>query len=71
MSTRNKSFYNEGQPQQPQEEEKPKRLDARPRNNVYAEGTGKGTGTAALRIGTRNRDGSLSGCLRWERRRGR
>lgn len=37
-----------------------KRIDARPRNNIYMPGTGPGTGRTAIRIGTINRDGSES-----------
>jgi hypothetical protein len=49
------------QEQQPSYAEPPaKRLDARPKNNIYAPGTGPGTGRTAIRIGTQNRDGSLS-----------
>lgn len=44
-----------------EEEQQPQnRTDVRPRNNEYARGTGRGTGTAARRTGTINRDGSVS-----------
>ncbi|MCF7788395.1 MAG: hypothetical protein K9N47_19905 [Prosthecobacter sp.] len=39
---------------------RPGRIDARPRNNIYAPGTGPGTGRTAIRVGTINRDGSTS-----------
>ncbi|WP_395740581.1 hypothetical protein [Prosthecobacter sp.] len=38
----------------------PKRLDTRPKNNLYAPGTGPGTGRTAIRVGTMNRDGTRS-----------
>jgi hypothetical protein len=41
--------------------QEPARLDARPKNNLYAPGTGPGTGRTAIRVGTMNRDGSRSG----------
>ncbi|MFZ2279579.1 MAG: hypothetical protein WAW39_17415 [Prosthecobacter sp.] len=44
-----------------EEEQQPQnRTDVRPRNNKYARGTGRGTGMAARRTGTINRDGSVS-----------
>lgn len=46
--------------QQRQEERRRNRLNARPRNNEYDPETGPGTGMAARRTGTRNRDGSIS-----------
>ena len=54
------------QPQQPsanepsQDEPPQQRINAAPRNNIYAPGTGKGTGRTAVRMGTTNRDGSTS-----------
>jgi hypothetical protein len=46
--------------QQPQEEQPQERINARPRNNEYDPETGQGTGSAARRTGTINRDGSTS-----------
>lgn len=43
-----------------QKEQQQKRIKARPRNNVYDSGTGLGTGMAARRRRTINRDGSKS-----------
>jgi|GEM_PF-4031006 len=43
-----------------QDEPPPKRINAAPRNNIYAPGTGPGTGRTAVRMGTTNRDGSTS-----------
>ena len=39
---------------------RPGRINAAPRNNIYAPGTGQGTGLTAVRMGTINRDGSTS-----------
>jgi len=39
---------------------RPDRINAAPRNNIYAPGTGPGTGRTAVRMGTTNRDGSTS-----------
>ena len=50
----------ENEPSQDEEQPPPKRINASPRNNIYAPGTGQGTGRTAVRMGTTNRDGSTS-----------
>jgi len=60
MDIQNMQPDDEEQPQEEPQWQPQKRLDARPKNNVYAPGTGPGTGRTAIRTGTINRDGSVS-----------
>jgi hypothetical protein len=60
MDFQNMQTDDEEQPREEEQQQPQKRLDARPKNNIYAPGTGPGTGRTAIRVGTINRDGSTS-----------
>ncbi len=60
MDFQNTQTDEEEQPQEEEQQPPQKRLDARPKNNLYMDGTGPRTGRTAVRTGTINRDGSTS-----------
>jgi|GEM_PF-2507421 len=60
MASQNTQIDDEEEQTQDDELQPQRRINARPSNNEYDPDTGPGTGTAAIRTGTINRDGSTS-----------